>query len=189
MYLLKGVVNMNKSDFKDYLQNNLSEYDNFIQQGIDHFKKKYHGDSQKAIKKVSNIWDENVSTFYAVARAEILSNGFISWISYLEDNNILEEIDQGLSNADFSFEDDNETTYSMLDERGHQITTREGYTGFIDAEVKNYFFEKYFEQDWKVVAGHWPSMESKQDVDEWIESMNSLMAAIDKKADAKQNNV
>lgn len=64
------------------------------------------------------------------------------------------------------------------DERGYEITTMEGFTGYISPEIVEYFAEKYNGQDVKVVHGHWPSMVTKNDVDEWIESLAELKRMI-----------
>ncbi|MFW3588066.1 hypothetical protein [Vagococcus fluvialis] len=66
------------------------------------------------------------------------------------------------------------------DERGRRITTYEGYTGYVDDSIREYFLEQYEKQDWKVVPGHWPTMETKEDVDNWITSQNELMETIRK---------
>lgn len=61
------------------------------------------------------------------------------------------------------------------DERGHKIRTYEGHTGYVNSEIQNYFEEKYSQASFKVVPGHWPSMESKEDVDNWINVMEKLI--------------
>lgn len=64
------------------------------------------------------------------------------------------------------------------DERGHEITTYEGYTGYISPEVEAYFEQEYQKAGIKVVPGHWPSMETKEDVDEWIASLKEMEASM-----------
>ena len=60
------------------------------------------------------------------------------------------------------------------DNKGHKITTHEGFSGYVHPDVENYFVEKYNQASFKVVPGHWPSMESEKDVDDWIDSMEKL---------------
>lgn len=168
---------MNKEEFKFFLQTNLDNYDQFILDGIKFFTSKYSGDSEKAKDRVTNFWNENVNTFYAVARANILKDPTqgISWGEYIGSNNVLEQINEGIKNVDFSFLENEDHLYNKFDERGHRITTYEGFTGYIAEDMKEYFYEMYFQQDWDVVPGHWPSMETKQDVDDWINSMSEMM--------------
>lgn len=61
-----------------------------------------------------------------------------------------------------------------FDSKGHKVTTYEGHTGHIAPEIKDYFKEKYLAQDIRVVPGHWPTMETKADVDKWIGSLGLI---------------
>ena len=38
-------------------------------------------------------------------------------------------------------------------------------------EVQKYFLAKYQKASFRVVPGHWPDFESKEQVDEWIHGM------------------
>lgn len=64
------------------------------------------------------------------------------------------------------------------DERGKRITTFEGFTGYVDESVEEYFNEQYGKQDWNVIPGHWPTMETKEDVDNWIQEQNELLEMV-----------
>lgn len=66
------------------------------------------------------------------------------------------------------------TKEDKYDERGHKITTHEGYTGYIHPDIKEYFLEQYKQAPFRVVPGHWPSMETKEDVDNWIRDMSDI---------------
>ncbi|WP_314063496.1 hypothetical protein [uncultured Vagococcus sp.] len=68
---------------------------------------------------------------------------------------------------------------TKFEERGHKVTTHEGHTGYVAPEIKEYFVEKYMEQPIRVVPGHWPSMETKQDVDKWIDSLRFMRKLFD----------
>lgn len=57
------------------------------------------------------------------------------------------------------------------DARGREVTTYEGHTGYVSPEIQSYFGERYMSQPIRVVPGHWPTMETKKDVDEWIKSL------------------
>ena len=41
-------------------------------------------------------------------------------------------------------------------------------------EIEEYFFEKYKNSSVKVVPGHWPDFESKEHVDEWMDTMERI---------------
>lgn len=64
------------------------------------------------------------------------------------------------------------------DEKGYEITTYEGYTGYIAPEIEAYFEQEYQKAGIKVVPGHWPSMETREDVDEWVASLKEMEAAM-----------
>lgn len=174
---------MNKDEFNTFLQTNLDHYDQFILEGVDFFTNKYSGDSEKAKNRITSIWNEHLNTIYAVARANILKEPTqgISWDDYIASNNILDQIDNSLINVDFSDFDDENHLYNKFDEKGHRVTTYEGFTGYIAEDMKEYFYEMYLKQDWNVVPGHWPSMETERDVDEWIDSMNDFFDSLEKK--------
>ena len=68
---------------------------------------------------------------------------------------------------------------TRYDDRRKRKTTREGFTGYIAPEIKDYFLKRYEEQEWRVVPGHWPTMETKEDVDKWIENENKLVKILE----------
>lgn len=178
---------MNKDEFNIFLKNNLNYYNHFILEGVEYFTNKYSGNSIKAKDRVSTIWNENLNTFYAVARANIIKDPTkgISWGDYIATNNVLNQIDEGLKQVDFSFLDNENHLYNKFDEKGHRVTTYEGFTGYIAEDMKEYFYEMYLKQEWNVVPGHWPSMETKQDVDDWIDSMSEMMNRVMDKVKSK----
>lgn len=45
-------------------------------------------------------------------------------------------------------------------------------------EIEKYFLDRYKQQEYRVLPGHWPDFKSKQEVDEWIETLNKVMAAM-----------
>ncbi len=72
-----------------------------------------------------------------------------------------------------------DTTGQEFDSRGKKITTYEGHTGYIEPSIKEYFEEQYSKQSWRVVPGHWPTMETKKDVDNWIRNKNIIMEILE----------
>lgn len=44
-------------------------------------------------------------------------------------------------------------------------------------EVMAYFFEKYENASFRVVPGHWPDFQTKEEVDEYIDATEKIMAA------------
>lgn len=43
-------------------------------------------------------------------------------------------------------------------------------------DVKEYFLEKYKKANFRVVPGHWPEFETKEQVDKWINRMEKLLS-------------
>lgn len=173
---------MNKEDFRKYLEANLKEYQNYMNQVREYIEKK-KDISANIETQISNYWESELNTYYATVRAHMIKEdvALSNWKQFLSDKNILAQIDSGLSESDFYYVEQNEEMYTKLDERGHRVTTFEGYTGYIAEDVKDYFYEQYFQQDWDVVPGHWPSMESKKDVDSWIAQITEMLDMVIKK--------
>ena len=48
----------------------------------------------------------------------------------------------------------------------------------VNPEIEDYFVEQYEKSGFRVVPGHWPEMETKEDVDNWIDTHNKVMAYI-----------
>lgn len=171
---------MNRDEFIVYIEEVLeSSYLNFYEKALSYSKSCGKFDTAGAEKEAARLWKEEAGTFYAVARAEKLKSN-CSWKDYIEDFEVLAQIESTLEDADFSYLLENERTYNKYDERGYRVTTTEGFTGYVSEDIKDYFFEMYLKQDWNVVPGHWPTMETKEDVDTWIESMNNLLERIEK---------
>lgn len=78
---------------------------------------------------------------------------------------------------------------NKYDEKGHEIKTYEGYTGYIAPEIKDYFKEKYLAQDIRVVPGHWPSMETKKDVDDWLETLALMNSFFDQSDNEDEDDI
>lgn len=51
--------------------------------------------------------------------------------------------------------------------------------GVIHPDVEDYFIEKYEAHPINVVPGHWPDMNTKEDVDEWIKALDIIHANFD----------
>jgi hypothetical protein len=176
---------MNKEEFTTYLENVLeSSYLNFYDKALAYSKSCGKFDTLGAEKEALRLWKDESGTLYATMRAEVLNHN-CSWEDYIEDFEVLSQIESALEDVDFSYLLENEHTRNKYDERGYRVTTTEGFTGYLSEDIKEYFFETYLKQDWKVLPGHWPTMENKDDVDNWIETMNSFFDRVDKKR--KQN--
>ncbi|EPH93159.1 hypothetical protein D920_03125 [Enterococcus faecalis 13-SD-W-01] len=166
---------MNKQEFITYIEENLEfSHLDFYNKAVEHYKSTGRYNTKECEQEAVKLWKEELSTFYAVARAEIL-NKDISWEDYLSEFEVLTQIERALEDTDFYYVQENEKRYKKYDERGHRITTMEGFTGYVAEDIKPYFYEMYLKQEWNVVPGHWPSMETKEDVDDWIESMTDMM--------------
>ena len=44
----------------------------------------------------------------------------------------------------------------------------------VSPDIEEYFLQQYEKQDMRVVPGHWLEMNTKQDVDKWIEGLNAM---------------
>ena len=44
-------------------------------------------------------------------------------------------------------------------------------------EVTAYFFERYEKASFRVVPGHWPDFQTKEEVDEYIDATEKITAA------------
>lgn len=42
-------------------------------------------------------------------------------------------------------------------------------------DIKKYFLEQYTKARFRVVPGHWPDFQSKNEVDQWFVTMNELV--------------
>lgn len=47
-------------------------------------------------------------------------------------------------------------------------------------EIMAYFFEKYEKASFRVVPGHWPDFQTKEEVDEYIDATEKIMEAFRK---------
>mgnify|MGYP001052912890 FL=1 len=47
-------------------------------------------------------------------------------------------------------------------------------------EVTAYFFERYEKASFRVVPGHWPDFQTKEEVDEYIDAIEKIMEAFRK---------
>lgn len=47
-------------------------------------------------------------------------------------------------------------------------------------EVTAYFFERYEKASFRVVPGHWPDFQTKEEVDEYIDATEKIMEAFRK---------
>jgi hypothetical protein len=50
-----------------------------------------------------------------------------------------------------------------------------GSTKEIPQEVWDYFIKRYQESSFRVVPGHWPSFQTKEEVDDWIEYIEKFL--------------
>jgi hypothetical protein len=50
----------------------------------------------------------------------------------------------------------------------------------INPEIEEYFIEQYKKSGFRVVPGHWPEMNTKEDVDDWINIKQKVLEAFRK---------
>lgn len=46
----------------------------------------------------------------------------------------------------------------------------------MEKDIQDYFYQQYAKSTVKVVPGHWPDFQSKEDVDRWIDGLNEMDA-------------
>lgn len=56
-----------------------------------------------------------------------------------------------------------------------------------DEEVYNYFLDRYYDQEIRVAAGHWPKFRTKEEIDTWLECLAIGAKAINNKDRGDQN--
>jgi L-arabinose isomerase len=44
----------------------------------------------------------------------------------------------------------------------------------MEKEIEQYFMEKYKKASFRMVPGHWPDFKTKEEVDKWIDFMESM---------------
>lgn len=100
---------MKFKEFLEYLEKNLSGYHIFMLKAMQFQRTKnakrqakVRWEDKKMEKAASEMWKKAMETLYNNLKREIKSDLSYSWISYIEKHEILELVNESISELDFS---------------------------------------------------------------------------------------
>lgn len=100
---------MKYKEFLEYLEKNLTGYQTFMFkamqfQRVKNAKRqaKARWDDKKMEKAAGEMWKKAMENLYNSLKCEIKSDFPSSWISYIEKHEILESVNESISELDFS---------------------------------------------------------------------------------------
>lgn len=100
---------MRYKEFLEYLESNLSGYSIFMKkarqyQSIQNAKRKKKWSDEKVEKAVYDMWKGAMENLYNKLKHEINSDSRLAWMNFVEKNNILECVNDGINDIDFTGE-------------------------------------------------------------------------------------
>lgn len=102
---------MNYKDFLEYLETNLDGYEMFMQkahqfQTEKNMKRpaKSRWEAPKMEKATYEMWKKSMEALYTKLKNEIKSDDFDLWIAFVDKNGLLEIVNDGIRELDFSGE-------------------------------------------------------------------------------------
>lgn len=100
---------MNYREFLQYLEFNLDSYPIFLQKAQQYQQeqnakrqKRSQWNDEKIKKAAYEMWKKSMETLYNNLKREIKSDSPPEWTSFIENNNILEMVNDSISEMDFS---------------------------------------------------------------------------------------
>lgn len=100
---------MKYKEFLEYLENNLEGYHTFKSKAMQYQigknakrPPKSRWNDMKMEKAVSEMWKKSMENLYNNLKHEIQSDSTACWISFIDKNGILEIVNEGISELDFS---------------------------------------------------------------------------------------
>lgn len=100
---------MKYKEFLEYLQNNLTGYETFIEKATAYQREKNKArpakkrwDDEKVGRAVNEMWKNSMQSLYDTIKNEVKSNSSFTWIEFIQKNNILESVNDGISELDFN---------------------------------------------------------------------------------------
>lgn len=100
---------MKYKEFLEYLEENLDGYKTFMSKANQYQldknasrPKKGRWSQEKMDKAAYDMWKKSMETLYNNLKAEIKSDLSFSWTSYIEKHEILESVNESISELDFS---------------------------------------------------------------------------------------
>lgn len=102
---------MNYKEFLASLENNLDGYQTFMRKALEYQAgknakrpPKSRWSQEKMEKAAYDMWKKSMETLYNNLKKEIKSDLSFSWTSYIEKHEILETVNESISELDFSEE-------------------------------------------------------------------------------------
>lgn len=102
---------MKYKDFLEYLKKNLGGYQTFMHKALEYQarknakrQKKDRWNEEKIEKAAYEMWKKSMEVLYNNLKKEIKSDLSFSWTSYIEKHEILETVNESISELDFSEE-------------------------------------------------------------------------------------
>ena len=102
---------MKYKEFLEYLEKNLDGYQTFMRKALEYQtrknakrQKKDRWNEEKIEKAAYEMWKKSKENLYNNLKKEIKSDLSFSWTSYIEKHEILETVNESISELDFSEE-------------------------------------------------------------------------------------
>lgn len=100
---------MKYKEFLEYLETNLDGYHTFMQkarqyQNAKNAKRpsKNRWNDEKLERATYDMWKMSMESLYNTLKREIKSDSRFAWTSFIEKNEILENVNEGISDIDFT---------------------------------------------------------------------------------------
>lgn len=100
---------MKYKEFLEYLQNNLTGYKVFIEKSISYQNEKNKSrpakkrwDGEKVKRAAYEMWKKSMQPLYDTIKNETKSSSSFTWLEFIRKNNILESVNDGISELDFN---------------------------------------------------------------------------------------
>lgn len=98
---------MKYKEFLEYMQNNLDGYQVFIQkarryQTIENAKRKGKWSDDNVEKATYEMWKKSMENLYNNLKQKIKSDSRFAWTDFINKNEILELVNEGIGDIDFS---------------------------------------------------------------------------------------
>lgn len=98
---------MKYKEFLEYMENNLDGYQVFIQkarryQTIENTKRKKKWSDDNVEKATYEMWKKSMENLYNNLKQKIKSDSRFAWTDFINKNEILELVNEGIGDIDFS---------------------------------------------------------------------------------------
>lgn len=98
---------MKYKEFLEYMENNLGGYQVFIQkarryQTIENAKRKKKWSDDNVEKATYEMWKKSMENLYNNLKQKIKSDSRFAWTDFINKNEILELVNEGIGDIDFS---------------------------------------------------------------------------------------